>query len=340
VFAREVNESDVIKTALHDVVLVSIDCEKGEGVELAKKYGVSGYPTYIAVNGDGEITDSTIGYAGAEAWAAFAKSTTVDRRTIEAKTAAYAEQPTAALARSLGNRASTAYDFKGAVGYFQKARELDPGHADEFTEQILTNMYYGSYGGAFTIDEVEAEVKPAFDAPDADTGDKLQLAEMMTQAAKSAGAPERAATYLKAAMAAPVDSSDENLVRSRDRLAIDAALIIDKDEDKAVTLMRASLPEGWDETPRGLNRFAWWCFENRVNMDEALALALMGVDLAEDDRARAQILDTAAEICNALGNCDKAVDYIKQAVDLQPDSQSFKDQLARFEKLLEEQTQG
>jgi len=340
VFAREVNESAVIKDALQHVVLVEIDCEKGEGPELAKKYGVGGYPTYIAVNGDGEITDSIIGYPGAEGWASFAKSTTIDRRTIEAKTAAYAEKPTATLARSLGNRASTGYDFKGAVGYFHKARELDPDNAAEFTEQILTNMYYGSYGGAFTIDEVEAEVKPAFNAPDADTGDKLQLAEMMTQAAKSTGVPERAASYLKAALAAPVDPSDENHVRSRDRLAVDAALIIDKDEDKAVALVRASYDEGWDETPRGLNRFAWWCFENRVNMDEGLALALMGADLAEDDRSRARILDTVAEICNALGNCGKAVDYIKQAVELQPDSQSYKDQLARFEKLLAEQTQG
>jgi tetratricopeptide (TPR) repeat protein len=340
VFAREVNESAVIKAALQDVVLVSIDCEKGEGPELAKKYGVSGFPTYHAVNGDGEITDSYIGYDNAESWASFARFTTVDRRTIKAKTAAYAEQPTANLARSLGNSASTTYDFKGAVGYFQKARELDPANAADYTEFILTNMYYGSYGGEFTLDEVEAEVKPAFNAPDADAGDKLQLTEMMLQVAQAAEAPGRAVPYVEEAMAVTVDPRDENRVRSRERIAIVAALLIDKDEEKAVSLKIASMPEGWDESARGLNRFAWWCFENRVNLEEAHTLALMGVELAEDDQGRAQILDTAAEICNALGDCGQAVAYMKRAIELQPDSQGYKEQLTRFEKLLEEQTKG
>ncbi len=326
--------------ALKHVVLVQVDCEKGEGPEIAKKYGVSGYPTFITVNGDGEITDSTIGYGGDEVWAAYVMASVADQRTIEAKTAAYAEQPTAALARSLGNRASTAYEFKNAVNYFKVARDLEPDNAAEFTEHILTNIYYGSFSDVFTLNEVEAEVKPAFNAADADVGDWLHLAEIMTQVAKLTGAPDRAAPYLEKALAADVDPEDENMVRSRGRLAVDGALIIDKDEAKADKLMRASLPEDWDSSPRYLNRYAWWCFENQVNMDEGLELALKGAELAEDDNARARILDTVAELCNALGNCGEAVEHMKRAVDIQPDNQSYKDQLARFEKLLEEQKRG
>jgi tetratricopeptide (TPR) repeat protein len=333
-----VNESPAIRDALQHVVLVRIDCEKGEGPELAKKYGVSGYPTYVVVDGAGEVTDATIGYTDAEAWAAFAVSTTEDRRTIADKTAAYQEAPTAPLAYSLGHHASTKYDFKGAVAYFRVARDLDPGRADVYTESILTNLYYGSYGGDFTVDEVEAEVKPAFAV--ADSAEKLNLAKMITVAAREAGQPARAAPYLEAAMAVELDPDDEDLARTRARLAIDAALIVDKDEARAVALMRESLPEGWQDDPRGLNRFAWWCFENEVNLDEALTLALRGVELAPDDESRAQILDTAAEICNALGDCSRAVAYIKQAIELEPNNEGHKLQLARFEKLLAEQTGG
>ena len=63
-FARAVNSDEDIKAALEGAILFQIDCEKGEGVELAKKYKVSGYPTFMMVDSTGEITDRWIGYAG------------------------------------------------------------------------------------------------------------------------------------------------------------------------------------------------------------------------------------------------------------------------------------
>ena len=92
------------------------------------------------------------------------------------------------------------------------------------------------------------------------------------------------------------------------------------------------MPEGWREDPGQLNNFAWWCFENNTNLDEAEELALHGVEIATSDGDRANILDTAAEICAARGNCDEAIARIKQAIELSPDRNYYKDQLARFEK--------
>ncbi len=39
-----------------------IDAEKGEGVDVAKNFGVHSYPTYLFVNGDGELVYRTGGY--------------------------------------------------------------------------------------------------------------------------------------------------------------------------------------------------------------------------------------------------------------------------------------
>ncbi len=47
-------------------VNAKIDMEKGEGPELAKKYGVRAYPTYIFVNGDGELVHRSLGSMPAE----------------------------------------------------------------------------------------------------------------------------------------------------------------------------------------------------------------------------------------------------------------------------------
>lgn len=49
------------------------DMEKGEGIELARRYGVRSYPSYLVLNGDGEVVKYTIGYMGEEPFLQFAK---------------------------------------------------------------------------------------------------------------------------------------------------------------------------------------------------------------------------------------------------------------------------
>jgi len=41
---------------------VSVDAEKGEGIQLAQKYGVKGYPTFIFINPDGSVATQSSGY--------------------------------------------------------------------------------------------------------------------------------------------------------------------------------------------------------------------------------------------------------------------------------------
>lgn len=45
-----------------DFVNYKIDAEKGEGVEIAKTYGVKAFPTYLFVNGDGKLVYRATGY--------------------------------------------------------------------------------------------------------------------------------------------------------------------------------------------------------------------------------------------------------------------------------------
>ena len=117
---------------------------------------------------------------------------------------------------------------------------------------------------------------------------------------------------------------------------MDHALFVEKAPEKAVKLRKANLPEGWLENAEELNGFAWWCFQNRVNLEEAESLARKGVELAANDKTKAEILDTVAEICNARGSCKDAVTYIELAIQADPDSEHYKKQLERFRKLLAE----
>ncbi|MBC7126247.1 MAG: thioredoxin family protein [Bacteroidales bacterium] len=55
-------DAEVSKYYNSTFINVSVDAEKGEGVMLAKRYGVKGYPTFVFLNPDGELIMQTSGY--------------------------------------------------------------------------------------------------------------------------------------------------------------------------------------------------------------------------------------------------------------------------------------
>jgi tetratricopeptide (TPR) repeat protein len=340
VFAREVNENAAMKDVLADAILFNVDCEKGEGIEIAKKYEIRGYPTYIAMNGEGEVTDSWIGYEGPEKWVASVEAAKKDPRTIVEKKAAFEAEPTLELATALASNASTSAEYKAAVKYYGQAREMDPDNASEYRDQILMSMIYGIEDESFTMDDVIAKAKPVMDSDQTPVVDKLELAMMMKYFAGKSGQMDKAVPFIEAAWAASEGTTDEEALKYRNYMAVDHALLVEKDSVKALDLYRARMPEGWEENAEELNKFAWWCFENDVNLEEAQELVHKGVELAESDGQRANILDTAAEICNALDNCDEALEHIKAAIELDPDRKYLQEQLVRFEKAAEEKKKG
>ena len=337
-FARAVDSDETIKDSLKNVIYFANNCEVGEGTAIAKKYNVRAYPTFVMVNGAGEVTSSWVGYPGPEKWAANVYAGDKDRRTLVAKKAAYEKNPTKELACSLANSAASESDYGASVKYFRSAREMDPANAADYTSEILTNMYYGARGGAFTLADVSSEADLVMADKSSTAESKVDVAMMVSGMASQMGQIDAAIPYIEAALKA--SEGNEDLAESRISLEMDYALLVEKDKLKALKLKRKSMPEDWQRDPGALNNFAWWCFENDVNLEEAKKLALLGVDLAPDDGQKANILDTAAEICNAMDNCEEAVEMMRRAVVLNPEREYFKTQLAKFEAVLLEKKDG
>lgn len=333
-FAREASSSDVIKSALAEVVFLKVDCEKGEGPAVAKKYDVRGYPTYYAVNADGQPIERWIGYDGPEAFARMVAAARRDTRTLAQKREAFAAAPTAALAVSLANDVATGYDWAGAVKHFRLARDLDPAGADDYTRNIFTYMFYADEGG-FSFEEMKQEGDRVLAAAGTTDVDRVELSAMMLQLARRHERPADGVPYLEAGLAAAAGLPDDSpAARTARGLKVDHALLVEKDVAKAVELRKAMLPEKWEQEPRRLNQFAWWCLENGVNLEEAEALAMRAAELAEEPSDRAGYLDTAAEISLKRGDGEQAIARIKQAIELDPEREYFKEQLAKFEAAL------
>ncbi len=313
-------------------MLFQVDCEKGEGVELEKRFQAPAYPTFIMLNPAGGRIAAWLGYDGAEPFVARVEAALTDPRTLEEKQAAYDAEPTLALAKTLAAATAAAYGLAGSVPYYKKARELDPDRAADYSGKILQNLFFGAMMGQVTLAEIGEEAGPLQIAAQAEGrhDDVLSIANRFTGLALRRDEGELAAPYLERAMISLNAVPTEERPEYAGGLEVAHALVVEQDKDKALKLKRASLPDGWRDDSSTLNSFAWWCFQNGINQAEALELALRGAELAGDDASRARVLDTAAELAFALGDRDQAVARMEQAVALDPERGSYRDKLARF----------
>lgn len=323
------NEDPEVQKILESVVLHKVDAEKGEGLELAKTHGVHSYPTFLMVNAEVQPIDRWLGYTkpllGKKMESALA-----DVSTIDEKRARFESSPSPDLAVRLANYDAANEQYADAVALYRKAEALDPKVSR--APEIFDATFYGYRKQAFEKSAVLEAAEAALAG--ADPGRILNVSERMMFLAKEAHDTELNLEYLKTAIERTKDSADENVVRRREGLMPDYVLHVEKNPNKAVELRRAAMPPGWMEDAGQINNYAWWAFENGVDQKEALALARKGVELAPAGKEKAMILDTAAELCNALDNCHEAIDLTKQAIAEDPENEYYKKQLERFQEIL------
>jgi thiol-disulfide isomerase/thioredoxin len=319
-----------VRAALDRVVLFETDAEK-EGLELAAKHGVEVYPTFLLLNAKGQPVNRWSGY-GKEYFLEVQGAALADLTTLEEKRARFAAHPGPEDAETLARVHESRNEYRDAVALYRKAVEL--GAEKNFDYQIFTTIVYGVPHDAFRVEDARRAADALVAGEGQPAGRIVEAFDMLSWLEKKVDSPGLATPYLEKAIAAA--NAHDELAPSRPGLAVERALRIEKDGDRAFELKLASMPEGWKDDPDALNAVAWWCFENRVHLEEAEALAKRGVELAPAGSNKAAILDTLAEICNARGNCFEAVVYARQAAEMAPGRDYYRRQVERFEALATE----
>ena len=134
--ARTYSDPGVSSYVSEHVIPIKIDAEKGEGIEIAKKYGVSAYPTIIFIRSDGEEIDRILGYVPAEPFLKTVTDYVNGRNTLTALLADLGSKPDdPALRYALATKYTERNNSHAALEHFKKLIELDPtnthGHMEE-----------------------------------------------------------------------------------------------------------------------------------------------------------------------------------------------------------------
>jgi tetratricopeptide (TPR) repeat protein len=313
---------------LESVVFLALDADKAENEELVEQFKIMGYPTFVLANAEGETISRWYGFDDATSFIADLAEATADPTTIAEKTARFDAEPSLTDAVTLAEYHASSGGFAEAASYYEKAQEL--GAPDKSFEYELFYVHrWGYEEEVFAADELKTAADRAMASGRLTSEEYLRLARLMSMGA-GVDSEWSAEPYIEDALAATEHDQDPELESARRQVLIQQALKVTGDTDRALELKRETLDEGWQDDAGELNSFAWWCFENEVNLEEAEALARRGVELSADGAEKAMILDTAAEIVYLRGDEEAALALVRKAIELDPENDYYQEQLAKF----------
>lgn len=274
-----------------------------------------------------------MGYTTPDGWLKSFDAALADPTSIEDKKQRYAAQPTETLAAAMGRIYGSLQQRKDSIAAWQQAMKLAGKPRADYAAAAFFQQMPGLAAGESTV----ADLKTSADAVLSSEGEpasKLLVTLALADLASERKEPALVEPYLQRALKESEGLTDERSKRFRSELLVHEALIVRKDPDLALQLKKAAMPEGWESSAGDLNAFAWWCFQNKLNLPEAEILARKAVDMAEPGKEKAQILDTVAEICNERGDCSDAAELSRRAALEDPSDEHYKKQVARFEELI------
>lgn len=158
--ARTYSNATVADYVNEHAVPIKIDAEKGEGIAIAKKYGVMAYPTILFIHSNGDEIDRILGYVPAEP---FLKTVTDYVNGVNTMGTMLADVKTnpgdPALRYALATKFMDRNNSPGAIEHFKKLLELDPNNTLGHNEEAEYNVAIATFKESKDPTPVEGFVK-------------------------------------------------------------------------------------------------------------------------------------------------------------------------------------
>lgn len=286
--------ADVIKSlSAFTPILVDGDVEK----DVTAKYGVHGYPTIVIADAAGEEIDRIDRYKPVAEFKADIERIQRGEGTLPAIQKKWAESPgdvdagIALGARLAGSKPEAAAELFSKLAEQAKSK-------DKATQGKVSLEYAAALLAAGKREPAAAEAeKLVREFPD--TPAAAQAATRVGGAFLALDA-RRALAFL--------DTVRGLAKEPRDRMAIESLTVMVHKNGIAASLKRQAEAAGDD--PMALNEVAWTCFEQKVNVREAIAWAKKAVEKSDRDP---MILDTLANLLWIGGARDEAIKTEEEA---------------------------
>ena len=289
-------------------VNAKIDMEKGEGIALSQKYGVRAYPTFLFIDGDGELVHRAVGYHASDDFIEVASVALDQTKNLGGLSKRYEK----------GDRdPELLYNLA-----FAKADAMDPSYMDVVDAYLETQRNWNTEKNLeFIFRFAESIDSPLF----------AYMAENRQAFEDQFGADEVADRVLGAVfpLIYEKENEDENLKRASEifqqfdpenaeTLSLEYKMnfyqirqMSDEFADAAVQLYTIRPSDNWEE----LNSIAWTFYE-LVDDPAKLKTALGWAEKSAAMNRNFYNVDTIAALHYKLGNKKQAKKIAKEAIKL------------------------
>lgn len=333
------------------MVTYKIDAEKGEGIELAKKYKVRAYPSVIFMDADGNEIERVIGYNPDRV-----KYLKELDRIIEGKDvpSVWVKNFEAKKTLDLANRLSDYYkyfDTEKTDYYLQEALKMDPNAKDPKTRMSLAvqigNMFgknpeqaaksseeflakypvdeaYFQVAGLYAFSLKKKDINKAWDIISnaynkADNDQKQQLSYYYADIKKAAGKSNKTDDL------ATIKTMDLKTTYGATEAAKLYAQYLETEKAKQTLL-------GWlkanpNASLSDLNSVGWTAYELKLAQKEFADAMMKKWETTPENERDSYSADTIANLCHDCGEKINAVKYGQIAYDLTPEGTSSKKEM-------------
>ncbi len=306
--AKVFPQEEVGKVYNERFINAKFDMEKGEGPGLARRYSVMAYPTYLFVDGNGDIVHKGLGYIPAEEFLALADVASGDENLGALNKRYDAGERDPAFLQSYAATLNDVYEqAKASEVVSTYLASVDDWSTPEAMEMLIANP--GEMGG----DKMNFLIENADKVLATESGESFLMTiqqSVIGDYMQSAGKRE----LPEPSVLAPIYA--EKVAPIKDRLVAHYTMLKaqqTRDSKQIIPATITYLEQYPSNSWQQLNGIAWDIFENS---DDADQLA-MGVKFAEQSvnmDANYMNLDTLAWLYHKTGDQENAVITAKKAI--------------------------
>jgi len=331
----------VIGEALEQVVYYKTNLLTDDGRHLDSIYkaGIS-FPLFILANSEGDPIVRWSGYSQPNRFVEALNHALEDQTTVKERMERVRSNPNYPDSYFLANYFAGMEEHMAAVRYYKQAQNLGASQNANFEYEIFSNTADAAWKDQVSLDSVYPAAERFMNARGKTLDEIGRFGMGLSRLARKYSNTDSLGKYLDYALKTLKNPGNAKLNNVRMLLLSEHALMVKFDTTAAIEIQKSSMGEGWEDNPSRYYRFARWCLERRLNLEEAERYARMAVQRAPEGEFKAGVYSTLAEICYERGKIADAVMAIEKAIDIYPDNPSFMEKWEKYVEGLEEGKSG